>query len=84
MANEAGTLSITTRTFARQSTPFKLVTGGAMIPAPLFIGWAIALYCALVALLKWKYRRYMAQQRITKGLRAYTATGHQMAMGAMG
>jgi hypothetical protein len=44
-----------------------------MIPAPLFIGWAVSLYFALAALLKWKHRRAVAERRVSRGLRTYAA-----------
>jgi hypothetical protein len=47
-----------------------------MIPEPVYIGWALALYFALVALLKWKYRRSEVERRINRGLRVYT-TSHE-------
>jgi hypothetical protein len=45
-----------------------------MIPAPLYIGWAVAFYFALAALLKWKHRRMQAERRVSRGLRAYATT----------
>jgi hypothetical protein len=44
----------------------------AMISEPIYLGWALALYFALAALLKWKYRRTEAERRINRGLRTYT------------
>jgi hypothetical protein len=45
-----------------------------MIPAPIYTGWALTTFFALVALLKWKHRRGEAERRINRGLRAYTTT----------
>ena len=53
-----------------------------MIPTPLYIGWAVALYLALAALLKWKYRRTRSERRISRGLRVYTAGSQPVAMTA--
>jgi hypothetical protein len=47
-----------------------------MISAHIYTGWALALFFALVSLLKWKSRRGAAQRRINRGLRAYT-TGRE-------
>ena len=41
----------------------------------MYTAWALVLFFALVALLKWKYRRGEAERRISRGLRAYTASG---------
>jgi hypothetical protein len=46
-----------------------------MIQTPIYTGWALSLFFALVALLKWKYRRGEAERRISRGLRAYTTAG---------
>jgi hypothetical protein len=45
-----------------------------MIQAPIYTGWTLTLFFALVALLKWKNRRGAAQRRINRGLRAYTTS----------
>jgi len=45
----------------------------AAIPTPYYvIGWAIALFFGLAALLKWCYRRNAAARRVSRGLRIYT------------
>jgi hypothetical protein len=38
----------------------------------MYTAWALTLFFALVALLKWKRRRGEAERRISRGLRAYT------------
>jgi hypothetical protein len=45
----------------------------ALLPAQLYLGWAAGLFAALLALLKWTYRRGHAERRVAKGLRSYTA-----------
>jgi hypothetical protein len=50
----------------------------AAIPAPYFLGWALAVFGGLVALLKWKLRRSFAARRVSRGLRVY-ATNRQVA-----
>ncbi len=37
--------------------------------------WALALFFALVALLKWRHRRLWVEHRINRGLKAYATTG---------
>jgi hypothetical protein len=37
--------------------------------------WALAIFLALAALLKWKHRRVWAAHRINRGLRAFAANG---------
>jgi hypothetical protein len=44
----------------------------AVISEPFYLGWAVALFSSLAALLKWRYRREYAARRVSKGLRAYT------------
>jgi hypothetical protein len=52
-----------------------MAVDAAMISEPLYLGFALALYFALAALLKWKHRRTKAERRINRGLRAYTTGG---------
>jgi hypothetical protein len=42
----------------------------AVMSEPFFLGWSVCLFAALVALLKWNYRRAVAR-RMAKGLRSY-------------
>ena len=44
-----------------------------MLGQPMYLGWSLAFVCALAALLKWKFRKQLAERRVAKGLRAYTA-----------
>jgi hypothetical protein len=41
--------------------------------AQFYAAWAVSFFAALVALLKWTYRRTLTHRRIAKGLRSYTA-----------
>jgi hypothetical protein len=43
------------------------------IPIPYLLLWALALFCGLAALLKWKFRRSVVARRVNRGLRVYTA-----------
>jgi hypothetical protein len=42
----------------------------SLLTEPFLLGWSICLFAALVALLKWNYRR-AAARRMAKGLRSY-------------
>ena len=57
---------------------FKLRSMNPMFSELLFAGWGVALFAALVSLLKWKKRREMVARRLSKGLRSYAA-GAQVA-----
>lgn len=46
----------------------------AAIPTPYYLGWALALFFGLAALLKWKLRRSVVARRVNRGLRTYTAS----------
>jgi hypothetical protein len=45
----------------------------ASIPTPYLLTWALAVFCGLAALLKWKLRRAVVDRRVNRGLRLYTA-----------
>jgi hypothetical protein len=46
----------------------------AAISNTYYFGWALAVFSGLAALLKWKLRRTFAARRVSRGLRAYTAS----------
>ncbi len=48
------------------------------IPATVHLVWSLALFLALVALLKWKHRRMLIERRVNRGLRMYAANGPEM------
>ena len=50
-------------------------------PTPFYPAWALFLFLALVALLKWKRRRGEAERRISRGLRTYTTAGESRETG---
>jgi hypothetical protein len=47
-------------------------------------GWSLALFFALVALLKWRHRRLWVEHRINRGLKAYAAAGAADPEGGLG
>jgi hypothetical protein len=69
----SGTLTSTILPFETIVLQFTLMAVDAAMTEPLYLGWALAVYFALVALLKWKYRRTEAERRVNRGLRTYTA-----------
>jgi hypothetical protein len=56
--------------FSFQTIEFKLISMNAVFSEPSFLGWGVCLFAALLALLKWNYRR-AAARRVAKGLRSY-------------
>lgn len=53
----------------------KLLDMTPTIPPTLHTAWALALFLALAALLKWKHRRMWVEHRINRGLKAFATTG---------